>query len=162
MIRGKYLDGSKDPLDLCFEIRQKVFVEEQGIPEEAEFDQLDQICGHYLVYNEEDIPISTGRLQKLHDRTCQIGRIATLKSYRHQGYAEFLMLALVEKARTLGAGRIVLHAQQQAVPFYEKNGFITIDPNPFIEDGIPHYKMEHIVGTQTCHDCQQSHQPPCS
>ena len=151
MIRGKYFDGKKDKLDQCFEIRRSVFVAEQKITEDEEFDGLDEQCGHYIVYNEEDVPVATGRLIKISDTQYQIGRVATLKAWRHQGYAEFLMLALIEKARSLGTESIYLYAQLSAIGFYEKCGFSVESNNLIMDAGIEHKKM--IYSMQNVHKC---------
>ena len=138
MIRGKYFDGKKDKLDQCFEIRRSVFVAEQKITEDEEFDGL-------------DVPVATGRLIKISDTQYQIGRVATLKAWRHQGYAEFLMLALIEKARSLGAESIYLYAQLSAIGFYEKCGFSVESNNLIMDAGIEHKKM--IYSMQNVHKC---------
>ena len=124
MIRGKFLNGYTDDLSECYKIRRKVFIEEQQVPEEEEFDHIDQNCGHYVIYNEFDIPVATGRLIRVDDDRFQIGRVATLKQYRHKGYAEFLMLSMIEKVRSLGGKEISLLAQLPAVGFYEKWDFL--------------------------------------
>ena len=141
MIRGKFLNGCLDDLSSCFEIRRKVFIEEQNISEEDEFDGLDDRCGHYIVFNEEDQPVSTGRLIFLGDKTYQIGRVSTLKEERHKGYGEFLMLSMIEKARSIGAEKLVILAQVPVVPFYEKCGFVLESKDIIMDTGIEHYKM---------------------
>lgn len=155
MIRGKFLIGYVDDLKECFDIRRQVFIREQNISEAEEFDGLDEKCGHYIVYNEQDNPVSTGRLVKINDELYQIGRVATLKEYRHKGYAEFLMLSLIEKARSLGAREITLLAQTSAVKFYEKCGFM-LDGNEVIMDaGIEHVRMKHVIALhKTCCNCK--------
>lgn len=154
MIRGKFFNGYIDDLKDCFDIRRKVFIDEQNISETEEFDGVDEQCGHYVVYNEDDQPVSTSRLIKISDELYQIGRVATLKEYRHKGYAEFLMLSLMEKARSLGAKEIHLLAQIPVVGFYEKCGFVVDSHEVILDAGIEHYQMKHIMGLhKTCCDC---------
>ncbi len=151
MIRGKFLIGGKDDLSECFAIRKAVFVDEQHVSMEEELDGLDESCGHYIVYNEEDIPVSTGRLIKVSDTVYKIGRVATLKEFRHKGYAEFLMLAMAEKVRSLGGLEITLMAQLSAVGFYEKCGY-TVVSDEIIEDaGILHKEMHYMISDN--HKC---------
>lgn len=154
MIRGKFLNGYTDDLSECYKIRRKVFIEEQRVPEEEEFDHIDQNCGHYVIYNEFDIPVATGRLIRVDDDRFQIGRVATLKQYRHKGYAEFLMLSMIEKVRSLGGKEISLLAQLPAVGFYEKCGFFVEKADIIMDAGIEHQFMKYIVGeNHTCQCC---------
>lgn len=155
MIRGKFLNGYTDNLEECFEVRRKVFMEEQNISEEDELDGMDEKCGHYIVYNEADIPVSTGRLIRVSDDVFKIGRVATLKEHRHKGYAEFLMLALIEKARSLGAKEIILYAQIPAAPFYEKCGFKKESDEIYMDAEIEHYKMIYDFESHKCSTCCQ-------
>lgn len=152
MIRGKFLVGALDDLSECFKIRRKVFIEEQHVSEEEEYDGLDTSCGHYLVYNEEDIPVATGRLIKVSDTVYKVGRVATLKAYRHKGYAQFLMLSLIEKARSLGGKDVTLLAQVSAVDFYKKCGFVVDNDEIIMDAGIEHKHMVYHIDGQP-HDC---------
>ncbi len=155
MIRGKFLIGYTDDLSECFNIRRRVFVEEQNISESEEFDGADEQCGHYIVYNEQDIPVATGRLIRVSDDVFQIGRVATLKEHRHKGYAEFLMLSLLEKARSLGGREVDLIAQLPAVKFYEKCGFAVDGDEIIMDAGIEHYRMKHNLDShKTCCGCK--------
>ncbi len=157
MIRGKYLEGATDDLSVCFYIRREVFVKEQHVSETEEFDSEDMQCGHYLIYNEDDIPVSTGRLIRVDQTHFKIGRVATLKEYRHKGYAEFLMLALIEKARSLGALEISLLAQLTAIRFYEKCGFTVADEAIIMDAGIEHKRMTYKVPEVHSCQCRQEH-----
>lgn len=152
MIRGKFLVGAVDDLRECFDIRRKVFIEEQHVPENEEFDGEDIACGHYIIYNEEDIPVATGRLVCVDQDHYKIGRVATLRPYRHKGYAEFLMLSMVEKVRALGGAEITLLAQLPAIGFYEKCGFRVVSDEIIMDAGIEHKVMKYSVSD--AHQCQ--------
>lgn len=155
MIRGSFLNGAVDNLDECFAIRSAVFVNEQQVPESEEFDEYDAKSGHYIIYNEEGIPVATGRLIRDDELHFRIGRVATLKAYRNKGYAEFLMLSLIEKVRSLGGTEISLLAQLPAVGFYEKCGFTIISDAIVMDAGIEHYEMKYIVdANHTCECCK--------
>lgn len=154
MIHGKFLNSYDDDIHLCYEIRRKVFVEEQNVPEEEEFDSYDAVSGHYLIFNEKNIPVATGRLRRINDDTFQIGRIATLKDYRHKGFATFLLLSMIEKVRSLGGKEIGLLAQIPAIYFYEKSGFVVDDDTIVMDAGIEHKHMKYIVTEENhCHCC---------
>ncbi len=151
MIRGKFLVGGIDDLSECFAIRKAVFVDEQHVSIEEEIDGLDESCGHYIVYNEEDLPVAVGRLIKVSDTVYKVGRVATLKAYRHKGYAAFLMLALAEKVRSLGGQVITIMAQLSAVGFYEKCGYTMVSDEIIEEAGIQHMEMHYRIPAE--HKC---------
>ena len=118
------------------ELRKQVFIVEQSVPPEEEFDGLDDTSWHWLVQDPEARPIGTGRLLD----TGQIGRMAVLDQYRGAGIGAAILSTAVEKARMLGFDRAFLNAQVHAIGFYQKAGFIETGPR-FNEAGIQHQKM---------------------
>ncbi|MEG0546637.1 MAG: GNAT family N-acetyltransferase [Oscillospiraceae bacterium] len=112
---GEDFSPSKD-------VRTKVFVIEQGYPLELEFDDLDEICPHIVVFDEL-LPIATGRIVKVDETTAKLGRIAVLKEYRGQHIGERVVTALIEKATDMGFSTLKISAQTYATAFYEKFGF---------------------------------------
>ncbi len=144
LIQGKILSYGDD-LSEAFTIRRKVFVEEQQIPEEIEFDELDSEAMHVIVYEESSSkkPVATGRIV-YNGEQCHIGRFAVLKEYRGKLYGDFTVRMLLNKAFTAGINEVSLNAQISAEKFYEKIGFQRISEN-FIECGILHCTMSiHI------------------
>ena len=127
-------DWQKDKEQLC-NIRRQVFVVEQGVSEAEEWDGRDTESWHWLATDGEDLPIGTARL--LPDG--QISRMAVLAAHRHAGVGAAILNMAVEQASQLGLN-IFLHAQTQALGFYERQGFKT-EGEVFMEAGIPHYKM---------------------
>ena len=117
-------------------VRESVFVVEQQIPIEAEFDELDPQCHHVLARDVQLRPIATGRLSP----EGRIGRMAVLQEWRRQGVGESLLRALIDKARLLGLSEVTANAQLTALGFYEKFGFIR-EGEAFTEAGIPHQAM---------------------
>lgn len=117
-------------------VREAVFVREQHVPEELEWDGLDQVCVHVLARNEAGDPIGTARMQP----DGKIGRMAVLKEWRGRGIGRALLQALVDVASDRGFTRLTLSAQTHAVRFYEKAGFRAIG-DLFLDAGIPHRKM---------------------
>ena len=122
-------------------VRTRVFVEEQAIPAELEFDQYDRICIHVVIFESED-PIATGRLNLMEGG--RIGRIAVLQSHRRMGLGTKIMNALENEARKHKANGLWFHAQEHAVPFYQTLGYETYG-ELFQEDGIPHIAMKKIL-----------------
>ncbi len=123
-------------------IRTTVFVEEQGVPAELEWDAADAECWHALATDEQGKALGTGRL--LPDG--HIGRMAVLREARGLGVGAAILRALVDKARTLGYDDVVLNAQTHAEPFYQRAGFVR-EGDLFMEAGIEHVSMRlRLVG----------------
>ena len=121
-------------------IRECVFVREQGVPEELEWDGLDEACVHLVAETVQGDAIGTVRL--LADG--HIGRMAVLKEWRGKGVGKALLLQSLEIARTMGLDRVVLNAQTSALGFYQKADF-TASGSEFMDAGIPHYRMERAL-----------------
>lgn len=121
-------------------IRIRVFVEEQKVPLELEWEGNDDQFHYVVAFNTEDEAIGTGRI----DGNGHIGRMAVLKNYRGQGVGRALLSELLDYARHNRIIQVELNAQTSAIPFYEKQGFI-ISSDEFMEAGIPHKTMEKIV-----------------
>ncbi|MGE6605156.1 GNAT family N-acetyltransferase [Halomonas sp. NPDC076908] len=117
------------------EIRRRVFIEEQNVPQEEEWDGLDSECQHFLAML-DDQPVGTARL--LPD--AHIGRVAVLKEARGTGIGVLLMRAAIEAARHAGHPEVTLSAQVHALAFYEQLGFVA-HGEEFMDAGIPHREM---------------------
>lgn len=117
-------------------IREKVFMDEQHVPEELEIDGLDDGSTHLLASDMKGRPIGTARL--LPDG--QIGRMAVLPEWRSHGIGSILLDKLIEIARDHGLKQVKLDAQDHAVSFYEQHGF-AIEGEEFMDAGIPHHRM---------------------
>ncbi len=126
-------------LEESFRIRREVFVDEQGVPLEDEFDQYEQNAEHILIYHEEDEPVGTARLRVV-DGWAKLERICLLAPYRKSGIGSFIIATLEQMAAEQGLTRMKLHGQTQAEGFYQKLGYETGSP-VFMEDGIPHVLM---------------------
>lgn len=121
-------------------IRSKVFIEEQGIPAEMEWDDADSACVHAVAYNHFGAPLATGRLLEHVPGVAKIGRMAVTQAMRGSGVGRGVLDALMKAARERGYREAVLHAQLSAAPFYMRTGFITRG-SVFDEVGIPHVEM---------------------
>jgi len=116
-------------------VREQVFVREQAVPLELEWDEFDPLCQH-VVAEDAGKAIGTGRL--LPDG--HIGRMAVLESWRRQGVGSALLEALLRLAHDRGIRRVRLSAQSRAVGFYQRHGFVA-EGQEFIEAGIAHRAM---------------------
>ncbi|MEO1853860.1 GNAT family N-acetyltransferase [Chromohalobacter sp.] len=121
--------------EACSAIRKTVFIEEQQVPQDEEWDGRDPRCLHVLL-RVEGRPMGTARL--LPDG--YIGRVAILREGRGQGLGLRLMEAVMEKARQQGHDAVHLDAQTYAIPFYERLGFVA-HGETFLDANIPHRHM---------------------
>lgn len=117
-------------------VREPVFVLEQKVPLELEWDAIDPECHHVLALDSQQSPIGTGRLTPEHT----IGRMAVLAHWRGQGVGDAMLLRLISKARALGWPSVSLHAQVSAVGFYLKHGFQSYGA-VYEKAGIQHQSM---------------------
>ncbi len=128
-----------DEREQAFDIRRRVFQEEQGVSPEDEFDADDAYATHVLA-TFAGTAIGTGRVV-FHPDHAKVGRMAVLKEWRRRGVGRALLEALLVAARDHGVQRLVLHAQVHAIPFYAAMGFGVVS-DEFQEAGIAHRRME--------------------
>jgi predicted GNAT family N-acyltransferase len=130
--------SSRKQRERALAIRKRVFVGEQGVPEEIEMDRDDGRAIHFLAFNSGKA-VGTARLV-IRQRGAKIGRMAVLKNYRGKGIGTKLLRRAIVTARKQGAQKIYLHAQVPVIGFYEAMAFRCVGP-VFKEAGIPHRKM---------------------
>lgn len=121
-------------------IRTEVFVQEQRIPADLEWDEADAGALHAVAYNRMGMPLATGRLLQHAPGIGKIGRMAVHRALRGRGVGEQVLHALAAAAHTRGDTQLVLHAQRTAQPFYARLGFAAAGA-PFEEAGIAHQEM---------------------
>ena len=121
-------------------LRKTVFVDEQKIPAELEWDSADGQALHALALNRFGQPLATGRLLDLGAGVGKIGRMAVVRDVRGGGVGRAVLDALVGAARARGMAQALLHAQMSAAGFYLRAGFQARGP-VFEEAGIPHQEM---------------------
>ncbi|MDN5752728.1 MAG: GNAT family N-acetyltransferase [Nitrosospira sp.] len=117
-------------------VRETVFIREQRVPAELEWDEFDMNCLHLLAMDSADNPIGVARL--LSDGL--IGRMAVLKEWRGRGVGSALLLRLLEEAKKRRIQQVALNAQLHAIGFYLKSGF-RMTGEEFMDAGIPHVRM---------------------
>ncbi|HET7674072.1 MAG TPA: GNAT family N-acetyltransferase, partial [Gammaproteobacteria bacterium] len=117
-------------------IRQAVFIDEQRVPEELEWDELDIHCLHALALDTSGTPIGCGRLTT----DGKIGRMAVLAPWRKAGVGGAILRFLIDEARRRGATECRLDAQIEAVDFYHRHGFIA-EGDEFLDANIRHRRM---------------------
>lgn len=134
--------GSWDDLKFAAQaVRYEVFVVEQKVPLALEWDEMDALCLHAVMLDQEGAAVATGRL--LPDG--HIGRMAVRKALRGEGLGAMILQALMREAELRGDRAVLLNAQTHAAPFYARHGFVR-EGEEFIEAGIPHIRMRRDFG----------------
>jgi YbgC/YbaW family acyl-CoA thioester hydrolase len=125
-------------------IRAAVFLDEQRIPAEMEWDDADRTAIHAVAYNGLGQPVATGRLLQQSPGVARIGRMAVHRALRGGGVGRQVLNALVAAAADRGDREVVLHAQCSAEDFYRRLGFVPRG-DTFEEAGIAHIEMVRAV-----------------
>ncbi|MEE1669180.1 GNAT family N-acetyltransferase [Streptomyces sp. NPDC003631] len=142
---------AEDPADreACFTVRKEVFVREQGVPEDIEYDVHDADAVHVLAVRDDGMPLGTGRLLFGEAAAAKnggdpsvgsLGRLAVTREARGLGVGAALVRAIEDAARAHGLTAVDLHAQTHALGFYERLGYEAYGPE-FPDAGIPHRSM---------------------
>jgi len=132
-------------------VREIVFVLEQSVPIEEEWDALDPLCLHVVARDADGLPIGTGRLTP--ER--KLGRMAVLPAWRGRGVGDAMLVALVDLARQQGWRELALNAQVSAFGFYAKHGFVPYGAR-FHEAGIEHQAMRRKLDGATAIETREA------
>lgn len=124
----------------AFDIRRKVFVDEQQVPLHLEMDEYDDDAVHFVGYNLEQ-PIAAGRIREIEQGIGKIERVSVLSEFRGQHVGVLMMEAMEQYARSAGMAVLKLNSQSYAIPFYKKLNYTVTSPE-FLDAGIPHRSME--------------------
>ena len=125
----------------CRAVREEVFIVEQKVPQNDEWDELDAVSQHVVARDLDGQSIGSGRLAPPQpDSPPRIGRMAVLKSWRGRHVGETILHALIDRARALGYPSLEIHAQSHALAFYARFGF-TAYGEEFLECEIAHRHM---------------------
>ncbi|MFE8071615.1 GNAT family N-acetyltransferase [Marinobacteraceae bacterium S3BR75-40.1] len=132
-------------------IRQAVFIDEQRVPPELEWDATDEVSRHFLVRDEKHAPLATARLYPTGTGDGAIGRMAVVKAARGRGVGRALLRHIMQKAAA-EYDHVVLSAQVEAIPFYQRLGFFVCSEE-YDDAGIPHRDMRctapYLFASQT-------------
>ncbi|ELY78000.1 GNAT family N-acetyltransferase [Natrinema gari] len=139
-VRAAETDRERDD---AFAVRRTVFVEEQGVDEELEYDDHDETAVHFVAYDGTE-PIGAARLRESEAGVGKVERVAVLASHREDGVGRALMDALERRAIDAGFTALKLHSQTQAAGFYRSLGYER-HGEAFAEAGIPHVEMRKAI-----------------
>ncbi|MFD3500222.1 GNAT family N-acetyltransferase [Streptomyces sp. NPDC058676] len=146
---------AEDPADreACFAVRKEVFVGEQGVPADLEYDAYDAGAVHVLAVREDGTPLGTARLLYGEEAAAKtdgdlsvgsLGRLAVTRDARGLGVGAALVRAVEDAARTRGLAAVDLHSQTHALGFYERLGYVAYGPE-FPDAGIAHRAMRRVL-----------------
>jgi len=142
---------------LCFNIRKKVFIEEQGVPAGVELDGKDDTAIHVLAKDTQQQPCGAARLliedgsvddrERVREMVGKIGRVSVLREHRGKGFGRSIIRFSVDHLRLLGCVKAKLGAQTHAIPFYENLGFVVSEKcaEYTAAGGVPHRDMEKLL-----------------
>jgi predicted GNAT family N-acyltransferase len=142
--------------EACFRVRKEVFVVEQRVPEDIEYDAHDEAAAgtvHVLAIRADGVPLGTGRLlygpaaagRTGGDETvCSLGRLAVSAAARRLGVGAALVRGIEEAARERGLAAVDLHAQTHGMGFYERLGYAAYGAE-FLDAGIAHRAMRRVL-----------------
>ncbi len=130
--------------DAARPLRTEVFVQEQQVPQELEWDTEDATALHAVAFNRLGMPVATGRLLQHAPDVARIGRMAVTRVLRGGGLGRDILQALMRAAARRGDREVLLHAQRSAEGFYAQQGFVARG-QPFDEAGIPHIEMARAL-----------------
>ncbi|WP_143959920.1 GNAT family N-acetyltransferase [Litoribacter populi] len=136
---------TEEALTAIFNIRQEVFVFEQNVDPEEEYDEFEETSTHFLALL-DGVPAGTARWRYT-DSGVKLERFAVLKEMRGKGVGQALVKAVIDDITREEAAKgklLYMHAQLSAVPLYEKFNFEK-DGDIFSECEIEHYKMKRYL-----------------
>jgi len=122
------------------QVRTEVFLQEQRIPVELEWDEADETALHAVAFNRLGMPVATGRLLQHAPGVARIGRMAVTRVLRGANLGRDILRTLMQAAQRRGDTEVLLHAQRSAEGFYRRQGFASRG-EPFDEAGIAHIEM---------------------
>jgi predicted GNAT family N-acyltransferase len=132
--------------DDAFAVRREVFVDEQGVDEDLEWDEYDEPdadATHFVAYDDGDV-VGAARLRRYDEGVGKVERVAVAADRREEGWGRELMRAVESVARERGFSALRLHAQTRVEAFYDALGYESVGPE-FDEAGIPHVAMEKAL-----------------
>jgi YbgC/YbaW family acyl-CoA thioester hydrolase len=135
----------KDLNALASPLRRQVFVNEQNVSEDLEWDEFDLQAQHVVAVNKLGHALATGRWYEQSQGVARIGRMAVSKVMRGSGLGEQVLHKLIDLAKNAKCHQAILHAQCNATHFYAQSGFIP-KGEVFSEAGIDHIEMVLNIG----------------
>jgi predicted GNAT family N-acyltransferase len=128
-----------DEYELLTMIREKVFIEEQEVTSQLEWDGMDKDAIHFLAFKDKK-GVGCARAFVIQNRM-QLGRMAVLREYRGEGIGSALIQRAITLAKLNQLYAIDISAQCHAIDFYKKFGF-EVTSDMYLDAEIPHRDMK--------------------
>ena len=129
-----------DDINICYKLREIIFIDGQNVPLERERDDEDNTATHFLLIDINNKAIGVARVV-MNSNTATIGRLGVLEQHRKQGAGKFLMQNILDFCERQKVKKIVLGAQEHAIKFYKKFNFEIISEK-YMDANIAHFKMQ--------------------
>ena len=138
----KLVGTHEEQMGAC-DVRRRVFIEEQGVAEGIEMDDMDAVATH-VVAKSGDMVVGTARFRLIGPDIGKIERMAVLKEWRRKRVGDGLLRFVIDELRKLGIKEATLHAQARVKDFYRANGFEEVGET-FMEADIEHIEMRRLI-----------------
>lgn len=134
----------KSPEDLAkyLQLRFEVLRKPWGQDIKSTLDELENISVHFLLLNDQNNAIASGRLQLNSDSEGQIRSMAVDEKFRGKGIGHYMIYYLELEAKARGMTSIILDAREPALNFYLKNNYKVIEDSYLLFGIIKHFKMQ--------------------
>ncbi|TSJ45848.1 GNAT family N-acetyltransferase [Fluviicola chungangensis] len=136
--------GSEKEWDAYYDLRYRILREPLGKERGSERNEGDQTGIHFALY-ENDVLIAVARLDCVHETICQVRFVAVESHLQGKGYGRRIMTAVENEALKRGYHKLILHARDYALPFYEKLGYILVGPSYKLFDMLQHFEMFKVL-----------------
>lgn len=131
---------TQEEWDSYYDLRYRILREPLGKERGSERNDGDENGNHFALYEGNKL-VAIARLDQVDQVICQARFVAVETDLQGKGYGREIMTALENKAERLGYGRLILHARDYALPFYEKLGYTLIGPSYKLFDVLQHFEM---------------------
>jgi predicted GNAT family N-acyltransferase len=143
MIEVKVPESQKD-WEAYYDLRYRILREPLGKERGSERNEGDETGNHFALA-ENNVLIAVARLDHVDETVCQARFVAVESHLQGKGYGRKIMTALENEARNLGYQKLILHARDYALPFYEKLGYTLIGPSYKLFDILQHFEMFKVL-----------------
>ena len=137
--------SSEEDFQRYYELRWKILRKQWSQPLGSERDDLDDTSYHVMISEKDRIPIGIGRLHFNNTHEAQIRYMAVDDEYQGKGVGTLIMDALEKHAKEKGAHYIILNARENAILFYQKNGYKIEKKSYLLFNYIQHYNMKKLL-----------------
>ena len=132
---------SKEELDCYYRLRWEVLRKPLGVKNEMEIDDNDSFTFHRMIIDSNNFPISVGRIHFISQVEAQIRFMAVIEQFQGKGFGTKMIKILESIAISSGITSIILHAREDAITFYERNGYCIVKKTHLLFNSIQHFLM---------------------